>query len=273
MGFTGLFAKLIAWSPATIISGRTLVASLSVGLVLWLSKHPLTLKSKRDIGWILITGIMLALHWTLYFKAVQLSSVAVGMISIYTYPVFTSLLEPIMHRHAISIKDILAGTLVLVGILLMSPELSLENDIFMGALLGIASAVFFAIRNIMSRGLIKSGYKGQVLMFYQLVITAIFLFPSLLLNPPNPTPIELWYVVLFGTLFTAVAHTFKIMSLFHFKAVTVGILSCLAPVIGAIAAWFLLGEAMSGRIMIGGAVIIGTVIVEVGFLHQSSKSS
>ena len=35
-------------------------------------------------------------HWIIYFISLKLSNVAIGMLSVFTYPVITAFLEPIL---------------------------------------------------------------------------------------------------------------------------------------------------------------------------------
>ena len=43
-------------------------------------------------------GNFLGLHWITYFYALRLSNVAIGMLSLFTYPAITAILEPIFLR-------------------------------------------------------------------------------------------------------------------------------------------------------------------------------
>ena len=54
----------------------------------------LLLNCLKDYGIAILLGIIMAVHWVMYFASMQYSSVSVGMIALFTFPVITVLLEP-----------------------------------------------------------------------------------------------------------------------------------------------------------------------------------
>lgn len=51
-------------------------------------------------------GIILAVHWTTFFQSIQMSTVAIGLLTFSTFPVFTTFLEPYFFKEKINVKDI-----------------------------------------------------------------------------------------------------------------------------------------------------------------------
>jgi hypothetical protein len=39
-------------------------------------------------------GMILAIHWTTFFKAIQVSTIAIALLTFSTFPVFITFLEP-----------------------------------------------------------------------------------------------------------------------------------------------------------------------------------
>jgi drug/metabolite transporter (DMT)-like permease len=79
----------------------------------------------------------MGLHWITYFYSLQLSNVAIGMLSLFTYPVMTSLLEPVFLKTQFSKMHLLLGVLVLIGIYFLAPSFDTENDYFLAILIGL----------------------------------------------------------------------------------------------------------------------------------------
>lgn len=80
--------------PVTIASRGILAFFI---LLLFCRWKGISLKVKRsDLPLVILSGILMALHWVTYFYALQMSSVAIGMLSIYTYPIITAFLEPLL---------------------------------------------------------------------------------------------------------------------------------------------------------------------------------
>ena len=44
---------------------------------------------------LLLSGAILGAHWIAFFKSIQVSTVAIGLLSYVSYPLFTSVIEPI----------------------------------------------------------------------------------------------------------------------------------------------------------------------------------
>ncbi len=87
-GLAGLFGKLLALPPPVIVFGRTTFATLALGLV-WFLARPRGDAApfpRRKTGWLVLSGALLALHWVTFFKAIQVSTVAVGLLSLSSFP-------------------------------------------------------------------------------------------------------------------------------------------------------------------------------------------
>ena len=107
--------------------------------------------TKEQFKWLTITGVIMGFHWWTYFLSIQLSTVAIGLLTIYTYPVMAVFLEPFFFRTKISIKQAIGGFGILLGIFFLVPEFSLNNDITLGITIGLFSSFMFAMRSVLSR--------------------------------------------------------------------------------------------------------------------------
>ena len=88
-GGTGLFAKLIDLSVVDITAVRTLIASAGLFMLIKITKQRIALDRLRDYAIMLVQGVLMGLHWVTFFYSIQISTVAVGMISLFTYPIKT----------------------------------------------------------------------------------------------------------------------------------------------------------------------------------------
>ncbi|MEQ9570407.1 MAG: EamA family transporter, partial [Longimicrobiales bacterium] len=98
-GAAGLFGKLLALPPTVIVLGRVVFASAALGAVLAARGRRGTDRRAGGGGpvWGLAAlGLLLAVHWVTFFHAIQVSSVAVGLLTFATFPVFAALLEPLL---------------------------------------------------------------------------------------------------------------------------------------------------------------------------------
>ncbi|MCS6134643.1 DMT family transporter [Shewanella baltica] len=269
-GGTALFSKLIPLSALDITFLRSIVAATVLGLLVKLSRKRLTLASKQDYLVAIGLGVIVSLHWVTYFAAMQLSSVAIGMIAFFTYPVMTVIAEPLLTGSKIKLLDMISGVLVLIGVILLIPEANLGNDTTLGIAIGIVSAILFTARNLLHKRYF-SQYSGPHAMFYQTLVAVVFLMPWHQ-TELNSISLEVWgLIILLGVAFTAAPHALFTSALRQLSAKTVGLVSCLQPFYGAMLALIILGEEPNLNTVIGGTIIVATAIFETHQSHQSRR--
>ena len=127
-GFTALFSKLLLLPALDITFYRSIFAFIVIAIYIAYKKQAYRLKCPSDYLMVVMLGVLLAIHWVSYFYAMQVSSVAIGVVALYTYPVITVFLEPLFHGEKPHIMDLLISILLLFGISLMVPDFSLKTE-------------------------------------------------------------------------------------------------------------------------------------------------
>ena len=212
---SGALGRYITLAPPLTILLRAFMALSLLYLFCQIRKISLFKVDKKDITGIVFGGIFMGAHWITYFYALQLSNVAIGMLSIFTYPVITAFLEPILLKSRFNRSQLLLALLVLVGIYFLVPEFSLENSYTVAVLLGVLSALFYSLRNIIVKKHIPR-YHGIALMWYQLLVITIFLLPVIPFFPWSGAVGQLPAILMLALLTTAIGHTLYVMSFRHF---------------------------------------------------------
>ncbi|MDH5184613.1 MAG: DMT family transporter [Gammaproteobacteria bacterium] len=260
-GLTALFSKLIDLSALEITLLRSVFAVLALWWFIRWQKESLKLQSRNDYLIVIFLGILLATHWVTYFHAMQVSSVAVGVIALYTFPVITVFLEPMFHGERPHLQDIISALAVLFGIYLLVPEFSLEDSTTQGILWGVFSALLFALRNII-QGRYFSAYPARHALFYQAAVTIAVLLPF---GGQMIADVSNWQwgqLLLLGVVFTALPHTLFAHSLLHFKAKTTSLIACLQVVYATLFAALLLGEMPELMTVLGGMIVVAAAMYE-----------
>ncbi|MDP3940399.1 MAG: DMT family transporter [Deltaproteobacteria bacterium] len=261
LGFTALFPKLVNLPPQQIIFWRSAVAALALVVMLLARRRSFRLENRRAYLMVVLLGALLGAHWILYFHAVQISNVAIGIVSLFTFPVITVLLEPAFNRARIDPADVVTALAVLAGVLLMVPGLSLESSATHGVALGVCSALLYSLRNIFQKKYL-SGSDSAVTLFFQVTVAALLLLPVMPRGFGGQAAPWALQLVALGLLFTAFPHSLLLDSLRHLKAKTLGIVQSLQPAYGIALAALLLGEYPSLRTLGGGAIILGAALYE-----------
>ena len=258
---SGALGKFIDMPTPVIIWWRCSLAILFLYVFIKLRKIKFRLYSKKDVSTIIISALLTGAHWITYFYALKLSNVALGMLSLFVYPIITALLEPFFMKVKFDPIYILLGFMVLLGLYILAPELNIESSYVKGILFGLLSAVCYAVRILISKKLVRN-YNGTILMFYQLFILTIVLLPALYFMDTSGIKAQFPYVITLALITTAIGHTMLVHSLKHFTASTASIISSAQPIFGIIIAYFFLYEIPTWNTFFGGSIILATVFIE-----------
>ncbi len=256
-GLTGLFGKSVDIPARYITLGRVFFATLSMGIYFLMRKKSVRLASRADYLAISLLGVLLAFHWTAFYTSVQVSTVAIALLTFSAYPIFVTFLEPLMFRERLQKIDALFAFIMFMGVLLIVPAFDIGNNLTVGLLWGMAGSVSFAVMSLLNRRF-AARYDGSVVAFYEQGAAALVLLPMLLFYRPAVSAKDWGLLVLLGVVFTGVAHSLFIGGMKHVRAQTAGIIASLETVYGIISAALLLGEIPSLRELAGGALILGT---------------
>jgi len=259
--FTALFSKLVSLPALDITFYRSVFAFLAIAIYMAFTKQSYQLGSKRDYMMAALLGCLLAVHWVTYFHAMQVSTVAIGVIALYTYPVITVFLEPLFHGEKPHIADIISSIAVLFGIYLIVPEFSLDNSTLVGVLFGVFSALMMALRNIMQRRYF-SAYKASHSLFYQTLVVMLVLVVFIDTGISTIEDSQWWMLLLLGIVFTALPHTLFAHGLLHLKAKTASLIACVQVVYAAIFAAVILGEWLTWNVVAGGLIVVSAAMYE-----------
>ena len=260
-GLTALFSRWMTLSALDITLIRSLFAALVILVYLYWNKESIRLNRLKDYVLVLFLGFLLALHWVTYFHAMQVSSIAVGVIALYTFPVITVFLEPLFHGEKPQLADIISALAVLLGIYLIVPEFSISNETTLGLLWGILSAFLFSLRNII-QGRYFRHYPARQSLFYQTLVTFLILLPFSYSHIPEISAFQWSQLLILGLLFTALPHILFAFSLLHFKAKTVSLVACLQVVYATVFAALLLGEYPGLSTVTGGLIVVLAAVYE-----------
>lgn len=255
---SGVLGRYINLAPPVTIWFRAVLAAIVIGLYCWKMGVSLKFDIRKNGISFLFGSLFLGIHWITYFYSLQLSNVAIAMLSLFTFPVITALLEPLFFKMKLDSQQIFLGIIVLIGIYFLLPDFDFKNDYTKGVLVGVVSAFFYALRNIVLKKQLVI-YQPTMLMFYQLLFLSFLLWPVLFMFDTTNISIPWPSILTLAILTTAMGHTFFVVSLKNFSPSTVGIFSSIQPVYGIILAYFLLGEIPSSNIIIGGFLILTTV--------------
>jgi len=257
---SGALGKWIDLPPEQIIFWRSLFSIPFLLLFLWTTKQSIKISFQWNAS-TLLAGVLMGSHWVTYFYALQWSNVAVGMLSLFTFPVITAFLEPLFFNTRFNKKHIFLGGLTLLGIYFLVPSFDLAKTHGPAIALGVFSALCYAIRNILLKKARTSG-NGSQQMLAQVVIIALCFVPFISQETVSMNQ-DFWPALVFLALFTTViGHSMFLFSLTRFSVTSASIAASVQPLYGILIAYFFLNEIPHWGTYIGGTLIVFAVLVE-----------
>ena len=264
LSLNGLFAKVIPLDAISITVLRSFIAVVGLGLFGLIRNRRYRLPSITHVLGVYGLGGLLGIHWVTFFHSMQVSTVAVGMLSLFSFPILTILVEPLFSKERLAGGDIIAGLLVLAGLAVMVGQdlTDLHGPVLSGVFWGVGSAFLFATRNLMQKYFFQN-VTSDTLLFHQGIAIAIMLLPFLSFRQAAALPLSgMVNLLLLGVLCTAGAHTFYAASLKRLPAKSVALIGCLQPVLASLFAWLVIQEVPQLNVLFGGAIILGVAAYE-----------
>lgn len=270
-GFTAILGALISIDAIPLVWFRMLLAVVFVFFYISIKKVSLKVQKQALLG-LLITGILIALHWITFFMAVKVSNVSVTLATISTAALFTSVLEPIWYKRKVIWYEIFLGLFVICGLYII---FKVETKYIFGIILALISAFLASVFALINGKYVKK-YRASVITFYELLSGVVLIGIYLWFRGNFNTNFFMlsasdWiYLVILASVCTAYAFIAGVHVMRHLSPYTVMLTVNLEPVYGIIFAVFIFGEKekMSPQFYLGALIILSTVVIN-GILKNS----
>lgn len=257
-GLAGVIGKFVSVPAILVTFGRVFFSSIFLLIIILIKKDNWKLK-KRDYSYVIVAGIILAIHWFTFLQAIQIATVAIGTVTFATFPIFVTFLEPLIYHEKLEIKNVTMAIIMFAGVLITVPEFSLANQMTLGIVVGMISAFSYAILCLFNRYL-SLNYSGTIICLYEQGVATIILFPTIFFVTTTINSLDLGAIIFLGIVCTAIAHSIYVNSLKKIKVQTASIISSMESVYSIIFAFLLLNEMMAFKELLGGLIIIGVAI-------------
>lgn len=275
-GFTAVLGALISISAIPLVWYRMTLATLGLGLVLWLRNH--SFRVSKTIAWVAVaSGVLIAFHWITFFGAVKVSNVSVTLSVLSSGAFLTSLLEPIFYKRKVIGYEVLFGLLVVVGLVLVLGTDSTHIKGFLYAGISTVLAVVFTLLN----GKHVTKTNPYILSFYELLVGALVVtillawqgafVPSFFVLSSE----DIRWLALLAFVCTSYAFVVSIVVMRHLSPYSIMLGINMEPVYGIALAYVIFGEkeAMAPSFYIGvGCILTAVVANGVLKLRRTKKS-
>lgn len=262
-GFTGILGQLISISAVNLVWYRVLIASFSLFLYFKFNKTAFKV-NRNTLVKLLLTGALVGGHWVLFFASIKLSTVPVTLVCLSSITLFTAIFEPLINKKRISKMEIIAGVLIISGIILI---FKFETQYTKGIIAGLASAVLASLFAIINGRQIKH-HEAPVIAFYELSGALLWITIYLFATAGTagfliPKAADLGYLFLLGTVCTSLAYVAGVSVMRELSAFRVALITNLEPVYGIIMAFLFFGDMnkMSVGFWAGSVIILSTIFL------------
>jgi drug/metabolite transporter (DMT)-like permease len=263
-GFTAILGELISLDALPLVWFRMTMAVGFIFLFMVYKKSKFVVPRKTLFSFLFL-GLVIALHWLTFFKAIKVSNVSVTLACLSTGAFFTSFLEPILYRRKVIWYEVAFGLVVIGGLYII---FNVEGDYNLGIILALISAFLSALFSVVN-GKYAKMYDSTVISFYELLggvlcITVYLLFTTNFSPDFFILKTSDWlYLLLLSSVCTAYAFIASVKVMKFISPYTVMLTINLEPVYGIILALLIFKdkEKMSSEFYFGAIIILVTVIL------------
>lgn len=257
-GSNGVVASHISLNSYEIVLLRSVLGCVMLAAIYFLTGHKLTvLQHKKDMLYIALSGIAMALDWLFLFEAYQQIGVSLGMLINYCGPAIVVALSAVLFRERMTRQKMLALILALAGVFLISGQAALEGANGWGLFCAGASALSYTamvICNKLSKD-VKGFENAMLQLFFTAVTVAVFVGckQGFYMEIPSGDWLPILWI---GLLNTGGGCYYYFSSIGSLPVQTVSICGYLEPLSAVLFAAVFLSEAMLPLQIVGALMIV-----------------
>jgi drug/metabolite transporter (DMT)-like permease len=265
-GFTAILGKLVSLPSVEMVFYRTILAAGGMAVLIIITKGSFVLPTQKDFWKLILTGLIVALHWLTFFGSGRVSNPSVSLVGFATCSFWAALIEPIAKRKKIRPMEVGLGIAVLIGLYVI---FSFDFHYVLGLLLGIASGLTAAIFSVINSKLVAR-ISSYAITFYEMVaacfgIIIFFPFYKIYFSDGTlhliPSKADWFYLLLLGWVCSVYAYSQMIDLSKKLSVFFIQLALNLEPVYGIGLALIIFGkqEVMGWNFYAGTAIILTAV--------------
>ena len=214
----------------------------------------------------ILGGIALFATATLYYMAMQLTTVSVAVVLLYTSPVIVMVASTFIFKEKITKVKLISVFIMLLGSVLVSGIFNEVKFDVLGLLLGILSSVCYSIYNILTKLQMKNGddpYTATVYTFATISLISVFASNPkdiVIKAAENPLPV-IPLLIGIGIVTFVLPYFLYTLSLKELSASTASTMSVMEPMSASVFGMAFLGEKPTVFGILGIALVIASVIM------------
>jgi len=280
-GGMGIFVRALSAYGFTSLQ-ITAIRLISAAILLWIFSGLFNRTGLRvhpaDLPWMALLGLASLLAMTMcYFLAIQLTSLSIASILLYTAPAIVLILSAIFFREKLTARKITALILAIAGCVLVSGS-SGGSLTLPGLLAGLGSGLAYALYSIIGKVVLKK-YPSLTVTTYAFSFAALgsllFCRPVHMLQTAA-AGIDLPLIILMisiGLLSAALPYTIYSAALRHVEAGKASIMASVEPLVATLCGFLIYKESLTLPQMLGILMILGAIVLLNGKSSRTKGTS
>lgn len=227
---------------------RITLAAIVFAVFVLIYKPKLYKIKLKDIWCFLGTGVLSVGVFTFcYFKSIELSSLSVAAVLLYTAPAFVMLFSLILFREKMTVMKGVSVVLAVLGCAMTTGVIGGDINITLaGLLFGLGSGLCYALYSIFSRFALNRGYEPFTITLYTFFFAAIFSIAACDIRPVISVMTadigSVGFALLFALVSCVLPYVFYTLGLKHISASAASIVATVEPVVATIVGAWYFGE-------------------------------
>jgi DME family drug/metabolite transporter len=253
----GLFIKATSLSAVQLSFGRSLLAAITIALVTRREGFGLNRVTA-------LTSVLYAALLLLFVLATKLTTAANAIFLQYTAPVYVLILEPLFYREKFLLRDLATVAACVGGMSLFFVGKLRPQDVD-GNLLALASGVCFALYFLLLRHSKARNVNRASSAIYGNLIVVVIAAPAFFTAARSGISTnDVASMAYLGIVQIGVAYALFTLAMARgLRSLDASIVGYVEPVLNPIWVFLFIGERPSGWAMVGGAIIIASVMAHM----------
>ena len=263
IAFAPIFVRLADTGPVASAFWRCGLAAPLLWLWVW-GQNPFSSKKGSDPFLpVVLAGLFFAADLGVWHFSILYTSVANSTVLANLAPIFVTLAGWLFWHRRVTPTFLAGMAVAILGMfVLVGPNFALGGKPLLGDALGALTAVFYAGYFLAIKVTRDAGGSTARLMAWSTTITAIVLLPIALIAPQPfwPSSAAGWWVLAGLALVTQILGQGLIAYAFaHLPASLSSVSLLIQPVMAALFAWLIFGEAIGAAQYLGGAIVLAGI--------------
>jgi len=253
----GLFIKATSLSAFELSFGRSLLAAITIAIV---TRHEgFGLNRVSAIAAVLYAALLI-----LFVEATKLTTAANAIFLQYTAPVYVLILEPIFYKEKFRRRDLITVAICVAGMSLFFVGKLRPQDLE-GNLVALASGVCFALYFLLLRHSKAREVNRASSAIYGNLLAVLICAPSFWgAMRRGISPTDFVCIAYLGIIQIGVAYILFTSAMARgLRSLDASIVGYIEPVLNPVWVFLFIGERPSGWAIIGGSIIITSVIAHM----------